>query len=66
MVKLLFRIFKKKVEIKSFKKLFPVFIFRVEVDSEVASKRLKSTNVYYSMKIVVQTKSFIHQEISEG
>jgi hypothetical protein len=30
------------------------------------SKRLKSNDVYYSMKVVVHTNSFIHQEISEG
>ena len=43
------------------------FIFRVEAgEAEVATKRLKSSNVFYSMTVVVQTNSFIQQEISEG
>ena len=52
---------------KLFLRMTFCFTFRVEaVDAEVATKRLKSSNVFYSMTVVVQTNSFIQQEISEG
>ena len=52
---------------KLFLRMTFCFIFRVEAgEAEVATKRLKSSNVFYSMTVVVQTNSFIQQEISEG